>query len=85
MPRDERRNAFGSSASNMLRTKSASAWSSTRTNPSASNALPTERTHASWLGEVAVPQIAYFRIAASVTRSGASRRDSAASVAVEHQ
>ena len=42
MPRDERRNAFGSSVSNMLRTKSASAWSSTSTKPSASNSLPTD-------------------------------------------
>ena len=46
----------------MLSTKSASAWSSTRSNPSASNALPTARTHSSWLGEVDVPQIAYFRM-----------------------
>ena len=45
----------------MFRTKSASAMSSTRTNSSASNCLPIACTHASCSGEVAVPQIAYFR------------------------
>ena len=63
MPRDWRRNAFGCSASNMLRTKSASAMSSTRANPSASNCVADRRTQASCSGDVAVPQIAYVRMA----------------------
>ena len=61
VPRDARRNALGSSGSNMLRTKSASATSSTCTKSSSSNCPPIARTHCSCSGEVAVPQIAYFR------------------------
>ena len=68
MPRACRRNAFGCSGSNMLRTKSASATSSTSAKPSASNAAPMLRTHASCSGDVAVPQIAYLRMAATLPR-----------------
>src|SRR6188768_3690746 len=47
----------------MLSTKSASAISSTSVKPSLSNAEPTERTQASCSGDVAVPQMAYVRMA----------------------
>src|SRR5688572_8625621 len=47
----------------MLSTKSASAMSSTSSKPSDSNSLPIDRTHASWAGDDAVPQIAYLRMA----------------------
>src|SRR5262245_25573997 len=47
----------------MLRTKSASAMSSTRSNSSRSNSCPTARTHSSCAGDVGVPQIAYVRMA----------------------
>src|SRR5688572_6916793 len=53
----------------MFRTKSASAMSSTRTNSSSSNCLPIACTHSSCSGEVAVPQIAYFRTAPSLSGS----------------
>src|SRR5574340_787261 len=67
----------------MLRTKSASDTSSTATNSSCSNCLPTARTHASWSGDVAVPQIAYLRTARVYRRRAC---DSAKEVALaRHQ
>ena len=47
VPREERRNAFGSAASNMFRTKSASLTSSTRSKSSRSNCVPIALTHSS--------------------------------------
>src|SRR5262245_36551127 len=59
----------------MLRTKSASAMSSTYPNSSDSNCLPMSRTHASCSGEVAVPQIAYVRTGRVYLRATASTEE----------
>src|SRR4030067_201376 len=61
----------------MLRTKVASGMSSTGAKSSFSNCFPIVRTHCSWAGEVAVPQIAYVRTPEDYLPTAAGRIASA--------